>query len=204
MKLFKITVGALDENCIIAVSDENNAIVFDPGDEPEQILALIEKENLSIKMIALTHGHFDHIGAVPDIFEKTGAQILIHENDNVLLQNKKLRTPFYAVNVPEDFSAGRILTDGEVIELDELRIRVMHTPGHTEGSCVFIVEDLIIAGDTLFFESVGRTDLYGGSTQALEQSLEKISALEGDYHVICGHGRDTTLSHERLNNPYFS
>ena len=177
---------------IIREESSSTCCVIDPGGHPKKVLDYLAKHGLTLEAILLTHGHFDHVGAVKDLYEKTLCKVYLHTDDLMLPENLTAGPLFYTHEYGE----------GDVLELAGLTIRVMHTPGHTEGSVCLLVDDVIFAGDTLFCHSCGRTDLPGGSPEALTASLARLKALEGDYRVMPGHNRATTLAIEREYNPF--
>ena len=155
---------------------------------------------LTVKYIILTHGHFDHILALPEIKEKYKAPILIHKEDEKWFQPEMMAK---FIKPPKSYipqKANEYLYDGMKINIGRLECTVMHTPGHTMGSCILICKDIILAGDTVFLENCGRCDFPESDPNAMVESLRKIAALPGDYRIFCGHGPATTLSHEREYN----
>lgn len=203
MKIEKMPVGIIYTNCYIFSTDQKNAAVVDPGGNAERILAYLEQNGLTLSMILLTHGHHDHVAAVWELREKTGAPLYIQQEDGEMLQDAKLlfcsSEPYFSFTPITDYT---ILHDGDELELDELNIRVVHTPGHTKGSSVYLVGESMFSGDTLFARNIGRCDLYGGDYNVMKQSLKKLAELEGDYTVYPGHGENTTLGEERRHNVY--
>ena len=178
-------------NCYL-LTEGNEAIAIDPGDEYKKIIDAAEKEGCTITKILLTHGHFDHVGAVREIVAETDCKVYIHEND---------------LSLPISFTAGPLYytdcyDEGDVLSLAGVSVRVLHTPGHTSGSVCLMAEDVLFSGDTLFRDSCGRTDLPGGNPGQILQSLRRLAALEKDYRVLPGHGMETTLDDEREYNPY--
>lgn len=204
MKINQIVVGALTVNCYIISTDKNNAVIIDAGAEANSIIKFVEENKLIVKAIVLTHGHFDHIWAVKAIKDKTGAKIYIHTSDGEMMTDsvKNLAAMFEDTEIFAGVEADVLLNDGDIIEVDEVKLKLMHTPGHSKGSSVYIMDDIIFSGDTLFNGGSGRTDFYGGNIQILTNSLENLAALEGDYTVLSGHGEQTTLNYERRTNPY--
>ncbi|MBQ4313211.1 MAG: MBL fold metallo-hydrolase [Clostridia bacterium] len=205
MRVSTYVTGMLFTNCYF-VQDEGTGktVMIDPGnftDEMKGHIDRIGKEN--IEYILLTHCHFDHtLGAIA-AQEYTGAPIAIYEGDAAGLSDQVgAGLQSFWMSAPQLPAADVTFADGECIEIGDTTIRVMHTPGHTAGSCCFICEDCIFSGDTLFFESCGRTDLPTGSPKDMLASLIKLSEIPGEYSVYPGHGEKTTLSHERKNNPY--
>lgn len=202
MKVWTLVVGGIATNCYIAADEETReAAVIDPGDDAQRILELLRENALTPRYIFLTHGHFDHILAVPELKKETGAQIVIHEADAPCLTDASLSLGPYrrgGQGVPADIRA----VDGQAFSLGALTFTFMHTPGHTRGSCVIVCGDVIFSGDTLFCGECGRCDLPGGSYPAMLASLKRLSGLAGDYHVYPGHDAQTTLEAERRTNPY--
>jgi hydroxyacylglutathione hydrolase len=201
-----LPVGPLQCNCSI-VGDENTreAMVIDPGDEIENILALIHKHNLQIKQIVVTHAHIDHVGGAMKLKKVTGAPILLNQNDHALLKMLDVQAAWIGVPDPGSVAIDQSLLDGDKISAGSLIAEVLHTPGHTEGSvCLYFApEKKLVAGDTLFAGSIGRTDLPGGSYQKIIESLhERVLALPDDTVVVPGHGELTTIGAERDSNPF--
>jgi len=199
-------VGPLQCNCSI-IGDENSheAIVIDPGDDIAEILAVIQKHRLTVQQIVITHAHIDHVGGAMKLRDATGAPILLNQNDQALLKMLDLQAAWIGMQSP-----GKVDIDHSIREQDTVRAgshlaNVIHTPGHTEGSiCLYFpAERKLIAGDTLFAGSIGRTDLPGGSFEKIMRSLhEKILALPDETSVIPGHGPLTTIGAEREANPF--
>lgn len=206
MKITQLTVGELSTNCYVLASEENNAIIIDAGANSDRIADYIRQKNLNVKALVFTHGHFDHIAAAEDLKRLTGAVTYIHEEDEELFKSPD-KTMSHFFTSFGDYKGEDIdvkLHDGDVITVDEIELRVMHTPGHSKGSCVFLADDdgVMFSGDTLFYCSCGRTDLYGGSQPKLMESLARLRELAGEYTVLTGHGQQTKLSFERYANPY--
>lgn len=198
-----VVVGWLRTNCYL-LGDEatRTCAVIDPGQKAEQILEAVRELGYEVKMILLTHGHYDHVMAVPRIVEQTGAPVYIHRRDQWLLEcDEVLRygTRAEGYTVPQIHG---FLEDGQVLTLGSLSIRVLHTPGHTAGCCIFLCEDAMFSGDTLFQECCGRTDLETGSTDDILRSLRRLAQLEGNYRVFPGHEGFSSLDYERQYNPY--
>jgi len=202
-------VAPLGCNCVILGDEERGtAIVVDPGGEAPRILARLEALGLRCEAIVHTHTHFDHIGATKDVQLGTDAPTMIHADDlflyeGVQMQLDSFRAPFRA---PEMAEIDRFLADGDTVLAGSLEAAVVHTPGHSPGSiCLTLQGDrpVVIAGDTLFARSVGRTDLWGGDTSKLVNSIRrKLFALPDETLVICGHGPNTTIGEERRLNPF--
>ena len=199
MQIHEIVVGPLKTNCYIVTSDMNHAVIIDPGFDAEKIAAKVRELGAKPKFILLTHGHFDHIGAVnglKKIFPEMKSVILA-EDEDICLDPSLISKEIGVKTVPD-----MLFADGDIVKLDDLTFRYMATPGHTKGCACIIVEDKIFSGDTLFSRGYGRTDLYGGSTRDMKNSLKKIGAIEGDYEIYPAHGPHTTLKTEKYANPY--
>jgi hydroxyacylglutathione hydrolase len=199
-------VGPLQCNCTL-LGDESTreAIVIDPGDEIERIHHRITGHGLKLKQILITHAHIDHIGGALKLKCLTGAPILLNENDLSLLGMMKMQAAWIGVPTPETAPPDGALTDGERVGLESAPAHVIHTPGHTQGSvCLhFVPLKMVIAGDTLFAGSIGRTDLPGGdSEQILESIHQRLLVLPDETKVVPGHGPVTTIGAERRSNPF--
>jgi glyoxylase-like metal-dependent hydrolase (beta-lactamase superfamily II) len=204
MKIYSFPVGRIGTNCYLLCSEAGNCAVIDPGDEAALILRQIKSHGLTPKEILLTHGHFDHIGAVEALQAQLGERlpVYIHPADVELLQDAEKNASAQMGGAGLTIRPDRTVEDGDLLQLDELRIRVIATPGHTRGGVCYQVEDALFTGDTLFAGSIGRTDLYGGSFAAILESIRRLAALEGDYRVLPGHGPESRLEAERRGNPY--
>jgi hydroxyacylglutathione hydrolase len=201
-----LPVGPLQCNCSI-IGDETTreAMVIDPGDEIQSILALVAKHNLHVKQIVITHAHIDHVGGAMKLRAATGAPILLNQNDYELLKMLDLQAQWVGMRPPGKVEIDQSLGQADTVKAGSLAANVIFTPGHTEGSiCLYFpAEKKVIAGDTLFAGSIGRTDLPGGSFEKIIDSLhEKLLALPDDTVVIPGHGPLTTIGEERENNPF--
>ena len=194
------TVGSYETNCYI-VSDEETleCAVVDPGADGSTILNYLEEARLTCRAILLTHGHFDHTGAVETLMEETGAPLYMHEADNGVT----IGGDYYRFSAPE---GTRFYKDGDILVLGSLSFTVLETPGHTPGSVTLRLSEAgsgdqaLFTGDTLFRDSCGRTDFPGGSTDEILRSLKRLAALPGDYEVYPGHMGATTLERERNVN----
>jgi hydroxyacylglutathione hydrolase len=201
-----LAVGPLRCNCSV-IGDEatREAMVIDPGDDIEDVLTLIRKHNLQVKQIVITHAHIDHVGGAMKLRAATGAPILLNQNDNALLKMLDVQAAWIGVRPPGEVKIDQSISAGETISAGSLQAGVLHTPGHTEGSiCLYFpTEKKLIAGDTLFAGSIGRTDLPGGSMQKIMRSLHStVLALPDETVVVPGHGPLTTIGEERESNPF--
>ena len=201
-----IPVGPLQCNCsIIGDGTTREAMVIDPGDEIEDILALVRKHNLLVKQIVITHAHIDHVGGAMKLRAATGAPILLNQNDYGLLKMLDVQAAWIGVPAPGKVEIDHSITTGETVSAGSHTAQILHTPGHTEGSiCLYFQpEKKLIAGDTLFAGSIGRTDLPGGDMQKIMRSLHNtLMGLPDETVVVPGHGELTTIGEERESNPF--
>ncbi len=201
-----LPVGPLRCNCSV-IGDEatHEAMVIDPGDDISKIVALLEKHNLKVKQIVITHAHIDHVGGAMKLRALTGAPILLNENDYALLKMLDVQAAWLGMAAPDAVKIDQSLAQGDSLTTGSLVATVLHTPGHTEGSiCLYFpAEKKLIAGDTLFAGNIGRTDLPGGSMAKILASLKgKLMELPDETLVVPGHGSLTTIGDERELNPY--
>jgi len=205
VKISIITVGPIQANCYLVYDEQSkDALVIDPGDEGTRISKEIEKLGLKVKYIVNTHGHHDHIGGNQVLKKATGAKLCIHEADSAMLTSPKYNFSLSFVNgevhSPE---ADVFVKDGDSLAVGELQFKILHTPGHSQGGICLVGEGVCFSGDTLFAESIGRTDLPGGSTEEILNSIRtKLLVLAEDTVVYPGHGPQTTIGHEKRANPY--
>ena len=192
MNVKKLALGAYQTNCYL-LWEGDKAVVIDPGYEPDTILRALETLGMDLSAILLTHGHFDHVGAVKELVAETGCEVYIHAAEAAL---------------PPMMTAGelyftRTYAEGDTIcPIPGLELTVLHTPGHTPGSVCLLWGDQMFSGDTLFAGSCGRVDFPGGNPQEMLRSLRRLASLEADYRVHPGHGESTTLAEEKRYNPY--
>ena len=201
-----LAVGPLQCNCSV-IGDEatREAMVIDPGDDIDDVLAIIRKHNLQVKQIVITHAHIDHVGGAMKLRTATGAPILLNQNDYALLKMLDVQAAWIGVATPGNVEIDHSIANGENVTAGSITASVMQTPGHTEGSiCLYFpTEKKLIAGDTLFAGSIGRTDLPGGSYPKILRSLhDTVLALPDETVVIPGHGPITTIGDERQTNPF--
>lgn len=203
-----LPVGPLQCNCSI-IGDEttHEAMVIDPGDDIADILAVTGKHNLQVKQIVITHAHIDHVGGATKLRAATGAPILLNQNDSALLKMLDFQAAWLGMTPPGKVEIDHSIGESDNVQVGSLQGEVLHTPGHTEGSiCIYFpAKKKLIAGDTLFAGSIGRTDLPGGSFDKIIRSLhEKVLALPDDTIVVPGHGPLTSIAEERESNPFLN
>ena len=193
LSLHTLPLEAYQTNCYILHQEASSScVVIDPGYTPEVILDFLAGKGLKLEAILLTHGHFDHVGAVRDLAAETGCRVWLNPDD-LSMPPKLTAGPLYYTDT---------YSEGDTISPAGISFQVLSTPGHTPGSVCLIAEDFLFSGDTLFAGSCGRTDLPGGSTRAIRESLRRLAALPQDYSVHPGHGESTTLAWEKQYNPY--
>ena len=207
MKILQIQLEhEIFANCYMIIDEATNvAAVIDPGWYGNIIKNILAKENVNLKYVLLTHGHFDHVSGVYGLQQEEGAKVVIHECDREhLLDPKKSLAEGNFPEPHQPVNADVTVKDGDIIKLGNSEIKVMHTPGHTNGSVCYILEEerVIFSGDTLFCMTAGRTDFWDGSDEKMIASLKKLIALEGDYKIYPGHNRETNLERERTRNWY--
>lgn len=201
MIIKRLVVGPLEENAYV-IGDEatKQAIVIDPGDEPDRIMDVIKENGLDVHAIICTHAHFDHIGAAGDMKNMTGAKIYIHQEDLETYDLAKDQAAFWGYSVDDLPRPDSFLEEGDEIKAGNLSFRVMHTPGHSRGGICLYGEGIVITGDTIFQGSVGRTDFPGGSIEKLKESFKRLLQLPEDTRVFSGHGPETTIGREKTGN----
>ncbi|MBD5560626.1 MAG: MBL fold metallo-hydrolase [Clostridia bacterium] len=191
MQIYRVITGVLEENCYIATQDGAQAVVVDPGDNAPDLIGVLRQQKLEPVLILLTHGHSDHTGALVALQQEFGTPVAVHREENGLLEG----------SVPA-LDAARFVEGEEVLETAGLAIRVLHTPGHTWGSCCYLINDVLFSGDTLFAGSIGRTDFPEGSDEAMQESLAVLRSLPDDVQVLPGHGPATSIGREKATNPW--
>lgn len=205
MKVTRIPGGPLPTNCYLLTEEQAGlTAVVDPGFESEELTeSVLAAGKEKVPMILLTHAHFDHITGVAKIKELTGAKVYLHTEELMFVSDGSLNASgiFYGAKVPP-FRVDVPMGDGDEIELGNLKIRVIHTPGHTSGGCCFLVEDALFTGDTLMKLSCGRTDFPTGNYRQMMDSLQRLAKIPGDHHIYPGHGPESTLDYERKNNSF--
>lgn len=201
MIIKRLIVGPLEENMYIIWNETTKeAIVVDPGDEPDRIIELIKDNGLKVDSIICTHGHFDHVGAVGDIKKATGAKVLMHKEDVETYKTAKDQAALWGCDVDDIPEPDGFLEEGDDVQVGDINFKVLHTPGHSPGGICLYGEGAVITGDTIFQGSVGRTDFPGGSIEELKESFKRLLELPEDTKVFSGHGPETTIGREREEN----
>ena len=201
-----LPVGMLQCNCSIFGDEQSReAIVVDPGDNIDQVLAILAKHSLKVKAIVITHAHIDHIGGAAKLKAATGAPVHMNARDQELYDALDVQASWLNMAAPERTSVDTEARDGDTLALGDAVFHVLHTPGHTQGSISLWIpeENKLVAGDTLFRDSIGRTDLPGGDGRQILLSIrDKLLTLPGDAVVVPGHGASTTVGREKDRNPF--
>jgi len=201
-----VPVGLLQCNCSVFGDERTReAIVVDPGDEIERIQAILTRHNLKLKAIVITHAHIDHIGGAAKLKAATGAPVWMNASDQELYQHLDMQAAWLGTKTPEKTAIDVGARDGDSLRLGEIDFHILHTPGHTQGSVSIWIpmENKLVAGDTLFRDSIGRTDLPGGDGRQILRSIhDKLMPLPDDAVVVPGHGAETTIGREKELNPF--
>ncbi|HYK18890.1 MAG TPA: MBL fold metallo-hydrolase [Bryobacteraceae bacterium] len=201
-----LPVGMLQCNCSIFGDEQSReAIVVDPGDEIEDILGILQKRGLHVKAIVITHAHIDHIGGAQKLKASTGAPVYMNANDQELYDHIDMQAGWLGIATPERTEIDVNAREGEKLVLGPAEFHILDTPGHTQGSISILIpaENKLVAGDTLFQGSIGRTDLPGGNSRQILRSIhDKLLPLDDAVVVIPGHGPNTTIGRERKSNPF--
>jgi hydroxyacylglutathione hydrolase len=201
-----LPVGMLGCNCsILGDPATREAMVIDPGDDIDQITAILDRHQLTVKSIVITHAHIDHIGGAQKLRALTGAPVYMNENDSVLAENLAMQAAWLGVETPQNPGIDSPAREGDVLRAGAIEAQVIHTPGHTPGSISLFIpaENKLIAGDTLFKGSIGRTDLPGGDFRTIMMSIrDKLYTLPENTIVIPGHGEPTDIATEKRSNPF--
>jgi hydroxyacylglutathione hydrolase len=200
----RLVVSSLSANCwIVGWEGGGEGLVIDPGGSHEQISRIIDEAGLEIKLIILTHGHSDHIAALYEVQEKTGAMVAVHISDADFLEGRGAYSSQFGISYKTPHPPDMLLHEGDVLGIDRLSLKVIHTPGHTPGSISLYTPGKIFTGDTLFHKGIGTTIMPGSSRSQLLNSIQtKLMRLPDETVIYGGHGRETTIGAERKDNPY--
>jgi glyoxylase-like metal-dependent hydrolase (beta-lactamase superfamily II) len=201
-----LEVGPFMENAyVVGCEETKEGIVIDPGDEPDRIIAVVDRHGLNVTRIINTHAHIDHIGAVEAIQRAKGAKFLLHETEAPFVDAYDQQCRFFGVRFGAKPAVGGFLKEGDTIKVGNYEGKVLHTPGHSPGGLCFLFGDILFAGDTLFSGSIGRTDLIGGDYNTLISNIkQKLLTLPPETKVYCGHGPATLISREKEGNPFLT
>ncbi len=204
MIIKKLEVGPIVTNCfIVGCESTKEAVVIDPGDDPDKILMKLAESELKVKYLMNTHGHFDHVSANKRMKKATGAPIAIHPEDEPMFNELSQSARMFGLESENSPPADIHLNEGDDISFGEITFKVLHTPGHSKGGICLYTKGHLFAGDTLFSGSIGRTDLPGGDFDTLISSVrQKIFPLDDDTIVYAGHGPETTIGREKATNPF--
>lgn len=188
-------------NCYGIVSD-NAAVIVDPGTYDESLFEFLEENKNKERAVLITHAHFDHIGGAELLREKTGVKIYSSKEDAPALNDRSLNLSGRFCREIYEFNPDITLSDGQEFLVGDLKFKALLTPGHTAGSCCYLIGDNLFSGDMLFLETIGRTDLPGNRHDLVNDSLKKLAGLQDNVNVFPGHGDSTTIAHEKQYNPY--
>lgn len=203
MKLTPLVVGPIETNCYIVGAASGDGLIIDPGGDGKKILRTVKEQQLDIKLVVLTHGHFDHTGALKEVKEATGAPVAVHSLDAEQVSRPGPLGMLMNHSVSKPPAPERLLKGGDSVDIGELRFLVLHTPGHSPGGICLYGHGVVFSGDTLFNYGIGRTDIPGGSYRQLMDSIHtKLMVLPDDTKVYPGHGPDSTIGAERRGNPF--
>ncbi len=201
MEIKILEMGYIGTNCYVVSDEQKNCAIIDCDGDTTALYSYIDQNDLNPTHILLTHGHFDHIGAVEEVQEKYGCLVCACEKEIPLLASPELNASNMS-HRPLSLTPDVTVKEGDCVTVGDLEFKVMETPGHTEGSICFVIANTIFSGDTLFLGSCGRVDFPTGDAKTMMDSLKRLKNLEGDYVVYPGHGPSTTLEYERKTNPF--
>ncbi len=205
MLLKHFTAGEYETNNYLIICEETlNAALIDAGGNFQKTDTIIKENKAELKFIFHTHGHFDHIQGDAEIQKAYEVKTFIHKKDEFLVKSLKQQLMIFGMKTADIPRIDGYLEDGQILKVGNIKLKVIHTPGHTEGGVCFLTDKILFSGDTLFSNSVGRTDLPGGSYNKLGDSIKnRLFTLDGDITVYPGHGTSTTIGYEKENNPFF-
>lgn len=204
MILETLVVGQIATNCyILGCEKDNTAVVIDPGGNADQIMNRLKKHELELKAIIATHAHFDHIGAVASIVRETDAKLYLHKDDWPILERASRSAAAWGFSVEQPEMPDEAPAEGDVLTFGTIKLKVLHTPGHSPGGISLTMDDKVFVGDSLFYRSIGRTDFPGGDFDTLINSIKtKLFTLPDDTTAYTGHGPNTTIGDEKKHNPF--
>ena len=203
MLIKNLAVGQLQSNCFIIADDNTKeAIIIDPGDEPDRIIDVVKGNSLNVRYILCTHAHFDHVGAISDIKDETDAKIVVHKDEGEIYEGARDQAAFWGYELEPLPEPDMFVQEGDKLEVGDLKFEILHTPGHSPGGLCLYSEDekVVFTGDTLFAGSVGMTDFYGGDMDKLKKSFSRLMSLPPDTKVFPGHGPVSSIRQEKDSN----
>lgn len=201
-KIMRLAVGSYQTNCYIIFDEDKKAIIVDPGAQAKDILNAVESEGLEVEKILLTHAHEDHIGALVEIKNALNVPVYMGEHEVSLLEEGLKNLNMLMNEKNEKFKVDHLVKDAEIIKFNDLEIKVIFTPGHTRGGVCYLIDNILFSGDTLFMGSIGRTDFPGGDYETIMDSLMNLMKLPNETIVLPGHGPETKVAFEKVNNPF--
>lgn len=205
MKLESRVVGPFQENTYLAIDESTNrAVLIDPGDEPDELIAMVKQSRAELEAIWLTHAHLDHIGGIAGVKRVWDVPVHLHAADLPIFVRGEQQAAMYGVPFEQPDEPDHLVADGDILRVGSVEFAVIHTPGHSPGHVVLLNDRLMIGGDLLFAGSIGRTDLFLADPARMEESLAKICELDGRIEVHPGHGPSTTIARERGSNPFLT
>lgn len=203
VRVEQLTVGPLEENCwLLTHPASKSAVLIDPGEEPERLLAAVDRSGCALQAIWLTHAHFDHVGAVAAILRERPVPVLMHALDEPLYALASVSAAEWGLVVEQPTTATEAIAEGDVLDCGGVAFAVWHVPGHAPGHVAFLGAGFCISGDVLFAGSIGRTDLPMCDPRAMQRSLERLATLPPETQVLSGHGPATTIARESAQNPF--